>query len=462
MATIINTGGLLLEKYRVRDIKATDLASERRVCPLIGDKLREIKLLGKGKYGEVYEIDFEGRGSKRYAMKKSALPTTWRKVGLKDQSIPYENLRAYFSGLSDLPLETIMKFNGIEASPSESINAPTLTLIIPDFMSFACYDKNQYARFDGNGDTIVSSVPTSSKDSVVVNSSVPTSSKDSNSSVVCASFYTEFLISLLVAEYYRNGTSINFIDTIAFGICPGSKIDEQTTKPVADTKQYTIMEFVDGTLLSTINQDSEIVYGEKILNGMMVQIYHAIAVYQLNEIVHGDLHVENVFISKITDQTEWNGIKLKDVKFFCYRVAGVSLYVPNDGYIVKIGDWGLSCKYSDPKILNIDVMANGYAQKGGGPLVPNFYSAAYDPLFITNLVSHFHPNSFVNSILAWMFKTTDLKEGRRKVYDTSRPDMYALTEHLSHVSAAAILTNATLMGRFMEAPDMDVVTIGTI
>lgn len=58
---IIDTGGDLL-KY---------LTGKQTFCPLIGTKITLEKVLGKGNYGEVFQIDFPGKGKKRYAVKRS-------------------------------------------------------------------------------------------------------------------------------------------------------------------------------------------------------------------------------------------------------------------------------------------------------------------------------------------------------------------------------------------------------
>ena len=58
---IINSGGDLL-KY---------MTGNKTFCPLVGTKIILAKVLGTGAYGKVFEIDFPGRGKKKYAVKKS-------------------------------------------------------------------------------------------------------------------------------------------------------------------------------------------------------------------------------------------------------------------------------------------------------------------------------------------------------------------------------------------------------
>ena len=58
---------------------------------------------------------------------------------------------------------------------------------------------------------------------------------------------------------------------------------------------------------------------------------------------HHDLHTDNVFIKAIDDTVTWKGEKLADATHFSYDLGdGTVLYTPNTGFIVKIGDFGMS------------------------------------------------------------------------------------------------------------------------
>lgn len=57
---------------------------------------------------------------------------------------------------------------------------------------------------------------------------------------------------------------------------------------------------------------------------------------------HHDLHLNNVFLKRIDGSMTWNGVKLKDATHFSYKLGDRVLTIPNCGYIVKIGDFGMS------------------------------------------------------------------------------------------------------------------------
>ncbi len=58
---------------------------------------------------------------------------------------------------------------------------------------------------------------------------------------------------------------------------------------------------------------------------------------------HHDLHTSNVFIKVIDDDMVWRGQKLKEATHFSYKLDdNTVVYLPNNGHIVKLGDFGMS------------------------------------------------------------------------------------------------------------------------
>lgn len=129
------------------------------------------------------------------------------------------------------------------------------------------------------------------------------------------------------------------------------------------------------------NFDSSVVY-----DGIYIQTMFAIATYQLiYNISHNDLHDDNVFVEFVTDKTMYDGKFLIDADWYHYSFQGNDIYVPAIPVIVKIGDYGLSVKYSDPIIGNKTVFETGYDQYDYiGPWIPNKYIPQYDSLFFTS------------------------------------------------------------------------------
>jgi hypothetical protein len=82
------------------------------------------------------------------------------------------------------------------------------------------------------------------------------------------------------------------------------------------------------------------------LERMGVVIFQALHVlYVLQTVLqfkHHDLHDQNVALIRITDDMYFRGHHLLSASHFVYTVEGVTFYVPNIGYLVKITDMGFA------------------------------------------------------------------------------------------------------------------------
>lgn len=412
------------------------------VCPLLGSEIKFVKELGKGKMGVVFEIDFPDRGTRRYVAKKAQVPIMSFVIEPAPRSgrqpVTFQDLQEKHGIFS----KVIIEYNQLSANPTDAI---TQDVIIPIFKKGCILRKDlTLPKLSGTG--IVKFQP-----------------KDK----ICETTYTEFMIALLVGELYRSGTSINFLDTFYFATC----IEGHRLRNV---QQYTFMEQIDRSLKNTIGCITEIDrkgdknpnYRPEVVESILIQILHAISEYQENyKIVHGDLHDDNVFLEYVRDTTTWNGELVLEADYYQYKVKGTDLYVLGGRecpFIVKIGDWGIACKYSTPRIIETTVGHTGYDQMdGNGPWLPNFYTTAYDVLYIINILDDLNPsNEFIQGILAWIYKLpagssiADLHTAHNKIFNagTGRPKLDLLETSLSHVSALAILSNKDLMGKYMQTP----------
>jgi serine/threonine protein kinase len=440
---VLNTGGAIVEY----------LSFKSDACPLIGTDIILTKQLGKGKNGTVFEVTLGSstlvtEQTKRYVVKRTEPPMKFARLGFSSTAT-YEKLKTYIESQTGLPFEKVLRFSGLDipSSIDTPINQTKLDIYIPEFME-GCSKKERWARFDGRGDTLTP---------------LATSS-------VCLPIFTEFAISLLAGKLYREGTSINFLDTFHFAVCKGFAIsvEGERRKAVNDTKQYTFMEMADGTLKGMLSNDTSVSSGADILSHMdeiVIQIIHAIGVYQQNyQIVHGDLHLDNIFLDVVTEESTYQGKKLVDVEFFEYVIGDRSIYIPRPKYIVKIGDFGLACKYSTPIVANVITMTNGYSQKDGTPWIPNWYSRAYDILLVTRELYAAvprktgwgrTPSSIIENIMEQIYHTTGSITLVAKVREmvsskTGRPDMYGLEEKFSDLTPEKLLMN--LEERYYQRP----------
>lgn len=141
-------------------------------------------------------------------------------------------------------------------------------------------------------------------------------------------FITESLCHLLITDLVARGLTPHI--TMAF-----RSVQCRNTG-------YLIQERISGTLEETLESDPNI--GVRELAALYFQIIFTLHVMQAAcRLKHHDLHTDNVFIKVIDDDTMWKGRKLKDVTHFEYRLdANTVVYLPNSGYLVKIGDFGMS------------------------------------------------------------------------------------------------------------------------
>ncbi len=382
---IVNTGGNLFNY----------LTKQTSLCPLIKSKITLVKMLGKGASGQIFSIDFNGKGSRRYAVK------------ITEITLYTENKE---------PMDVMFKK--------------------------LCSNKRKYHRTDGRG---VIEIP--------------------KGSFICESVYSEYIISLLIGEIIRNGTCINFLDTFAFALCPGVS----PSKYYVTAKQYTFMEQIDTTLRRSLrcivekprNMSKSGIpkkTSKEISEFIFIQILFGIAVYQkLYNIVHGDLHDDNVFLVH-DPNLEWKGHKIGTFDNFKYTITNpdgskTEIYLPAIPLIVKIADFGLAVKYSkngEPIIGEKTTMENGFDHSS---ILPNFYNKAYDVVYIADIMQNLNPsNEFIKGILTWM-ANGDMKNMDRIIDRKNfRPKLELLETELSHVSPEAILSNPKLMGKYLERP----------
>lgn len=441
---IINTGGNLVEY----------LGTQTADCPLIGSEIQLYKELGKGQYGTVYLLKIEGMGSKEYVAKRT------------DYKLVYASAKLFFDMKEDKTLQQLAEIferdSGVPAAIFISINGKDPNIIIqsdtklyrPFKNEYDCAvtkSRHTYKRFEIPGFTVIPA-----------------------GSYLCRSKqYSEYVIGLLCGNLYRKGISINFLDLFGFASCFEIPENKQIS-------QYIFMEKIDKTArsidscifkkspLGKISEDVAIV--------ALVQILHAIATYQdVYQLQHNDLHDDNIFIEFIRPDTMFNGEKLYDADWFHYRIKGVDLYLPYIPLIVKIGDFGLSVKYSSPMVGDEDVFSSGYDQHDkDGPWIPNWYSACYDMLFITRIFFVNDPNNiFIRRLFGKMLRIqTDIPtiENLYSAIDTKfkanhheRPAMDTIATLDLETSPLKILTDESLFGKRMQRPaEGKIVTLGEI
>ena len=264
-------------------------------------------------------------------------------------------------------------------------------------------------------------------------------------SFLCGPITSEFVISLMVADLRAKGRSLNFIDTFYFATC-------HSAPALGIRDQYTFMEQVDGDLKKIFDKatDSDVA-------SLYIQILHALATCQTYwNIVHSDLHESNVFVENIENSPYAKDLTTSD--YFGYIVGDTKLTIPRCRWIAKIADWGMAAIYSPMVLGNSQTLRGRF-----GVIVPNFFSAAYDAVYITIRMFLFKPNNeLLKRSMAWILRCSELEIGSKiaKCFDvvpdangckSFRPLAGALTHAgcFAHVSPRAMLTDPVLMQPYL-------------
>ena len=431
--SIVDTGGDLV-RYLTR---------KNPICPLIGSRIKLLKKLGEGVAGAAFLISIEGLGEKEYVVKKSQTFAETRKW----MHVPHalKDVAKIVSKQVLVPAETVIALNGGDPEHLITRGDP---LFIPSYAEICLLSEDLTVKRFDTGEYITTPP----------------------GSYVCEeNAYSEYVNSLLAGQLYQQGKSMNFFSVFEFATCPDHGDDPE------EVYQYTFMEKIDDTLRGILND----VLSEEhhsVAAGILVQTLHAIATYQHNyKLSHNDLHDDNVFIEYVTEKTEFGGEKLIDADYYHYRIDDVDIYIPASKYIVKIGDWGLSVKWSAPIVGDRTSMIGGYDQDdGGGPWVPNWYSANYDSTFITSRMWLMADRSgFSHPFLkrAWAtcinlhpdISDDDLMEVTERTLQRNTRVKLDLLHNFTHADAANLLTNSGLMGSYLTRPSSGkIVTLGVI
>ena len=378
-------------------------------CALIGSEIKLTKLLGQGVYGKVFAIEFSGMGEKLYVVKKSQLTLQIFSGTLKKVDKYLEELETDWNGVRRWQPEEY-----IEAWENAS-RYDKVSIVIPPEM---CIIENEKI-YPAIPPVILSNDPITEKSSLKYIVSKPSGKYEGSvnknyfyqnktitdiiipkNSYLCAdNGFSELVIAVYAGKLYRDGKCINFFNTYTMFTCVTPQEDETSLDSEDDFKsytQYTFMDKIDGELRkyrSCVTWDKYVDEAERIspdiINGVYIQTLFAIAAYQhYYSISHNDLHSNNVFVEFVTDKTMYDGKYVKDYDYFHYSIdyGGKvrNIYVPAIPLLVKIGDYGLSIKYTKPIVGPLDVFNDGMdTNDGTGAWTPNVFMPQYDSLYFT-------------------------------------------------------------------------------
>lgn len=358
-------------------VEMLGLPSEK--CALMGTTIQLTEFLGGGVQGQAFLIEFPGMGEKLYVVKKADLDLGVLK-GTQEELEVSLDLR----GLSWDKIEKWQPESFIEAWENADHHTE-LSVVIPPKM---CLQKEN---------STFPCIPNNAGDIKILDNNSVAKIEDDEITVPKGSFvcdnnsFSELLIAIYTGKLYRDGICANFFNTYSMFTCIKPK-DKQHSEDFVVYQQYTFMDKIDGELnkyIKCITWD-QFVEEEKrispdIVNGIYVQTLFAIAAYQRTyNISHNDLHTGNLFVEKVTDKTMFGGQKVIDCDYYHYRISNTDLYIPAIPMLAKIGDYGLSIKFSKPLIGPYEVLEDGMnTDDGTGAWIPTAYIPQYDSLYFT-------------------------------------------------------------------------------
>lgn len=233
--------------------------------------------------------------------------------------------------------------------------------------------------------------------------------------------YSEFIISTLVSALNHP----NFVKSNDFITC----------YPSDRPHQYMVMERMI-TSLAEQATDFRILDDGDVSDSIFVQCLCAIAVYQETyKISHNDLHPGNIFLQPY--------VGVED--YFHYNIKGVDIYVPNEGFVVKIGDWSEAIKWTTPVIASSSSLY--------GDTVPNVYIPAYDVMLLVMSFLHLRADSPLPGRVFESMTGLDSASFRSLTMAgyKARPGLSIFTDIVKpDIDATSILTSVKLMSKFYE------------
>lgn len=335
-------------------------------CPLINSNIKFVEKLGEGKYGAVFSIKIKGENSKKYVVKKGHIKFNYIDIKKSDLADIITEINIDYDTFLSLQLPSFSS----EFEKTSDLGLIKV-LIPPNVCKLSNYE-------------LFTSIPQIGNNKILGKILIP------KGSYLCDdNFFSEYIIGSYIGNLYRNKTCINFINMYSMFTCP-EKGDI--------FNQYVFMDKIDVNLckcspcisLSEYKKISSPISFNKrdIINGIFIQTMFAIATYQeFLKVSHNDLHCGNIFIDYVTSDTMFNGQIITDANYFHYKVKGMDIYFPAIFAIVKIGDFGLSVKYSKPIVGFKRIFEDGYSvttpEGEYQPLIPNHYLSAYDSLYFT-------------------------------------------------------------------------------
>lgn len=152
----------------------------------------------------------------------------------------------------------------------------------------------------------------------------------------------EVIANLLVTEMFRYVTP-HFTYMAGFSSCDKSfeMYFEAVGKTVTKSKKDDNLTSVEDLLTYMYNKNQPIT--NDIVDAIMLPMFHTLHVMKLNyDMNHFDLHIGNLYIKTLDDRPYFQGHNMQKFNYFCYHVGKHTFYLKNVGFLIKVGDMGMT------------------------------------------------------------------------------------------------------------------------
>lgn len=425
----------ILESYENRKPIAPLIVSKNNLCDNLDKYIRNKNLIGKGLFGDAYNISF-GKNTSTYVAKRQFIFVSRKMASdiaivkgnitigefirkiLVEIEIEYYNLA---SVNKNFIYEFLISINGRNSRLNKFVKNNT-KFFVPDENVYSCLTKKDFPILIKGYRSIIITP----------------------GNYVCENpIFSEYLIDILVSTLYREGKTIGVLDKFGYNSCPDKKEQKFLI--------YILMEKMDGSMKTLM---------QKFPNDFLpyfIQIVHTIGTYQYYGICHQDLHMENILYKKIDKITKFRGQYLHSAKWFHYRYKSTNLYVPATKYIMKIIDFGLAVKWSEPMICNLDSLDRNYH--------PNFFQEFGD---ITHLLAR-SKMSIIKNTLSLLGLTDNIKSKFKRILtpghdkNMNPPLEEIWGEFESKITPQKIFENKNILRLYGTKPKVGkIITLGTM
>jgi hypothetical protein len=224
--------------------------------------------------------------------------------------------------------------------------------------------------------------------------------KDENKYLLLKAYNTtigEGLISVIVSKLFIDGISPHFPICIGFSRCDEYNVSVMENLSIK-TKDGIVTDFNKYHEYFTVYKGIKMT--AEIIDISIIMILHSIFVLQYNfSFIHMDIMFRNILIKDLKKGEQYfRGEDMTKYDYFEYiipfRDKMMSIYVPNKGFILKIGDYGTSMMSAGKLIID---------NKDDGTVSKSTLINKYYPNYPTDYERHFPDYLFIIREFLWEF-----------------------------------------------------------